>query len=366
MRRVNAATDRRQYGRPAAAYARRMSSVGIIGGGAFGTAMACVVRRSGHDVRLWAREAEVVESINAAHDNRAFLPGVALDPGIRASTELAEVARGADFLLFAVPSQHVRAVATALRPALKVGLPVVSCSKGIERGSCALMPEVLEEALPEATVAVLSGPSFAREIATGLPCGVVLACPDGRAAEEVAHAIGDPAFCVHLSHDVVGAALGGVMKNVVAIGSGIAAGRRLGDNARATIITLGLQESARLGVAKGAHASTFQGLAGAGDLMLTANSVASRNTSLGVALGEGRRLADILAERKVVTEGAFSVEGVAALARRLHVEMPLTEALDAVLNRGMPLAEGMALFVSCMPAMVAGAAKAQRGCRGRR
>ena len=330
---------------------RGMSTVGIIGGGAFGTAMACVVRRSGHEVRLWAREPDVVASINDLHLNRTFLHGVALDPGIRASGELAEVVDGADFVLMAVPAQHMRGVAGALRPALAKGTPVVTCSKGIERGSCALMPEVLADMLPEAVIAVLSGPSFAREIATNLPCGVVLACADWSVAEALARDISNPHFCVHLSDDVAGAALGGVMKNVVAIASGIAHGRRLGENARATIITLGLGEASRLGIAKGAHAATFLGLAGAGDLMLTANSLGSRNTSLGVALGEGRALADILGERRVVTEGAASVEAVAALARTLHVEMPVTQAIDAVLNHGLDLDAAMAQFISRLPAL---------------
>lgn len=330
---------------------RGMSTVGIIGGGAFGTAMACVVRRSGHEVRLWAREPEVVASINDAHVNRTFLHGVALDAAIRAEGDLARVAGGADFILMAVPAQHLRGVAGALRPSLAKGTPVVTCSKGIERGSSALMPEVLADMLPEAVIAVLSGPSFAREIATNLPCGVVLACADWSVAETLGRAISNPHFCVHLSDDVVGAAVGGVMKNVVAIASGIAHGRKLGENARATIVTLGLAETARLGIAKGAHAATFQGLAGAGDLMLTANSLQSRNTSLGVALGEGRALADILGERKVVTEGVASVEAVAALARALHVEMPVTQALDAVLNHGMDLDAAMAQFMARLPAL---------------
>ncbi|MGZ5698886.1 MAG: NAD(P)H-dependent glycerol-3-phosphate dehydrogenase [Usitatibacter sp.] len=326
-----------------------MAQVGIIGGGAFGTAMACVVRRSGHAVTLWAREPEVVAGIEAEGTNASFLPGVRLVAGIRATNDLAEVTRASDFILMAVPAQHMRTIAGAMRPALRRATPVVSCSKGIERESAALMPEVLADMLPEAVVAVLSGPSFAREIAVDLPCGVALACGDWSVGESLAREISNPRFCVHLSDDVAGTAIAGAMKNVISIASGVAHGRKLGENARATLITLGLAEAERLGIVKGARAETFVGLAGAGDFMLTAHSLQSRNTSLGVALGEGRRLADILAERKEVTEGAFSVEAAAMLARRLHVEMPITHALDGLLNRGVALEAAIADLMKHLP-----------------
>jgi len=314
-----------------------MARVGIIGGGAFGTAMACVILRSGHEPVIWAREPEVVAAINGDAVNPLFLGGVPLPPGITATGEIAAATRERDFILMAVPAQHVRAVAATMRPFLAAGTPVVTCSKGIERGTCALMPEVLAETLPGATIAVLSGPSFAREIAAELPCAVTLACADDDVRAGLAREIANPRFCVHPSGDVFGAAIGGVMKNVISIGSGIAAGRKLGENARATLITLGLAEATRLGVAKGAQPDTFLGLSGIGDLMLTANSLQSRNTSLGVALGEGKKRAEVLAARKEVTEGAFSTEAVAALARHLGVEMPITFALDEVLNHGAAL-----------------------------
>lgn len=326
-----------------------MARVGIIGGGAFGTAMACVVRRPGHEVLLWAREPEVVAAINDEGVNTHFLPGVPLVPGIRATGTLAEAVHDRDFILMAVPAQHLRKVAADMRQALRKGTPVVTCSKGIERGSHAFMPEVIAETLPQAVVAVLSGPSFAREIAANLPCGVTLACADLSVGESLARGIANPNFCVHYCEDVIGAAIGGVMKNVIAIASGIAAGRKLGENARATLITMGAAETARLGLAKGAKTATFDGLAGIGDLMLTANSLGSRNTSLGVALGEGKSLAEVLAGRKEVTEGAFSVEAVAALARKLGVNMPITQALDAVLNHGAEVDTGIALLLKHTP-----------------
>ena len=302
---------------------------------------------------IWAREAEeVVDAINREGVNSHFLPDVPLVSGIRATGDLAEAAQGSDIILMAVPAQHVRAVAGQVCASLQPSTPVVSCSKGVERGSCLLMPELLALVLPESVLAVLSGPSFAREIANDLPCGVVLACADAILGEAVARQIASPRFCVHLSDDLIGAAIGGVMKNVISIGSGIVAGRKLGENARATLITLGLAEEMRLGLAKDARLTTFSGLAGIGDLMLTANSLKSRNTSLGVALGEGRRLADVLAERKEVTEGAFSVEAVAALARQLHVDMPITLALDELLNHGLGLDHAMAQIMRQLPPLL--------------
>lgn len=314
-----------------------MAKVGVIGGGAFGTAMACVVRRAGNEVVLWAREPEVVESVNRDRENKVFLKGVPVLDGIVATGNLEAAVRGKDFLLAVVPAQHQRRVATELARFLPPGLPVVNCSKGVERGTCALMPQVLSEALPGAVVAVLSGPSFAKEIAVDLPCGVTLACADREVGERLCKGIGTELFRAYHSYDVIGAAVGGVMKNVISIASGIVAGRKLGENARATLITRGLAEATRLGVAMGAHEDTFLGLAGVGDLMLTANSLQSRNTSLGVAIGEGKRAADVLAARKEVTEGAFSAEAVAELARRHGVEMPIAAMVDALLNHGEDL-----------------------------
>ncbi|MGE0873206.1 MAG: NAD(P)H-dependent glycerol-3-phosphate dehydrogenase [Burkholderiales bacterium] len=319
-----------------------MANIGIIGGGAFGTAMACVVRRSGHDVLLWAREPEVVDSINSAGVNRQFLAGAQLVPGIVATGDLAAATAHAEVLVLAPPAQRMREVTTALRPHLKPGLPVVSCSKGIERGTLALMPEVLAETLPQARIAILSGPSFARELAEDLPCGVALAAADLSLARALATTIANPHFCVHPIDDLIGAAIGGVMKNVIAIASGVAAGRKLGENARATVITLGLTEAVRLGLAKGASRETFDGLAGIGDMMLTANSLHSRNTSFGVALGEGKSAAEVLAGRTVVTEGAASAEGIVALARKLGVDMPISQAVDQVLNHHADLDEMIA------------------------
>jgi glycerol-3-phosphate dehydrogenase (NAD(P)+) len=278
-----------------------------------------------------------------------FLSGVALPAGIRATQDLEAATQDKDFIMMAVPAQHVRAVAGDMAKTLRRLMPVVACSKGMERGSCALMPEVLADMLPEATVAVLSGPSFAREIAADMACGVTLACTDWSVGESLGRQISNPNFCVQLCDDVVGTALGGVMKNVIAIASGIAAGRKLGENARASVITLGFAETIRLGLVKGAKVATFTGLSGIGDFMLTATSLQSRNTSLGVQLGEGRGVAEILAARKEVTEGFHSVEAVAALARQLHLDMPVTQALDAILHHGVALDDAIGQFMSHLP-----------------
>ncbi|MDH4172344.1 MAG: NAD(P)-dependent glycerol-3-phosphate dehydrogenase [Betaproteobacteria bacterium] len=323
-----------------------MARIGVIGGGAFGTAMACVVRRAGHDVVLWALEPEVVEDINRRGRNEHFLAGVPLPAGIRATNDVGEAAAGAAFLLLAPPAQRMRAVAARLAPVLAPGTPVVSCSKGLEQASLALMPEVLAEALPGSPVAVLSGPSFAREVGHDLPCGVALASADAALARRLAPLIATPRFGVQPNDDPVGTAIGGLMKNVVAIASGVLAGRKLGENARATLVTMGLAEATRFGLAKGAKRETFDGLAGIGDMMLTANSMQSRNSSLGFALGEGKTLDEVLAGRKQVFEGAFSAQAVVKTARRLGVDMPVSFAVDALLNHGAALEASVDRLVS--------------------
>ena len=319
-----------------------MARIGIIGAGAFGTALACVMRRSGHDTVIWAREPDIVSAINRNAANPVFLPGIGLASGIRATGDLSAAAASADFLLLAPPAQHMRAVTTQLRAHLKHGTPVVTCSKGIERKTCALMSQVLAETLPGAPVAVLSGPSFAHDIAVDRPAGVTLACTDHSTGERFARAIGTPRFRAYLSDDVIGALLGGVLKNVLAIACGVAMGRKLGESARATLFARGLAEMASLGVAMGARLDTFMGLSGAGDLDLSCNSPSSRNTSLGIALGEGRKLEDILRERVTVQEGVHSAESVAALAQRHGVDMPIVAAVDQVLNHGSDVDQAIA------------------------
>jgi len=313
-----------------------MATIGIIGAGAWGTALAQLSRDSGNDVVIQAHEPEVAEAINRDHENPVFLPGVALDPAIRAVGDPVEAA-DADLVLLAVPAQHLRAVASRAAPAFRSGVPAIICAKGIEAGTGALMSEVVADALPAATVAVLSGPTFAAEVARGLPTALTFACADPEARAAVPAEIGTPRFRLYSTDDVIGVEIGGAVKNVLAIACGIVAGRKLGDNARAALVTRGLAEIARLANAKGARPETVMGLSGLGDLVLTCNAMQSRNFSLGVALGEGASLADVLAKRTSVAEGVHTAASVVALADRLGIEMPISTAVDAVLNRGADL-----------------------------
>ena len=309
-----------------------MKRIGIIGAGAWGTALALVARRAGLDVIVQAHEPEVAEAINGGHENPLFLPGVALDEAIRATTDMTEAAAGVDALLLAVPAKFLRAVLGSLVGGVDVGVPAVICAKGIEQETSALMSEIAAEVLPETPVAVLSGPTFAAEVAAGLPVAVTLASADEAIGAGISEALGSPRFRIYRSDDLIGAQIGGAVKNVLAIGCGIVQGRGLGDNARAALITRGLTEIVRLGAAKGAKAETLMGLSGVGDLTLTCNAMQSRNFSLGVALGEGRPLADILGARTSVAEGVFSAASVSDLARRLDVDMPISLAVDGILN----------------------------------
>ena len=306
-------------------------TIGIIGAGAWGTALACSTRRAGRSVVLQAHEPDVSESINRDHENTLFLPGVTLDADIKATTSLADIA-ACDAVLLVAPAQFMRAVTSELASLMRSGVPAVICAKGIELNTGALMSEVCAETLPQTPLAVLSGPTFAREVADGRPTAVTLACPDSALGKDLCLALGTPHFRVYRSLDLVGAEIGGAVKNVLAIACGIVEGRQLGDNARAALITRGLSEIFRLAVAKGGDPETVSGLAGLGDLTLTCNAMQSRNFSLGVALGEGRSLDDVLGERSSVAEGVHSAGAVTDLARTLGIETPICTAIDGILN----------------------------------
>lgn len=310
-----------------------MDRINVIGAGAWGTALAQVTRRAGRAVTLWAREPEVAGTVNATHENSLFLPGIKLDPAINATTDLAEAAN-ADAVLLVVPAQYLRATCEALAPALGRDVPVVVCAKGIEIATGALMNEVAEAALPGRPLAVLSGPTFAIEVAREQPTAVTLASGDRVLGARLVAALGTPRFRPYQGDDVVGAEIGGAVKNVLAIACGIVEGRGLGDNARAALITRGLVEMARLCVAKGGRPETLMGLSGIGDLTLTCNAMQSRNFSLGAALGQGRSLADVLGTRRSVAEGVDTAAAVTALARRLGLDMPICSAVDAIVNSG--------------------------------
>ena len=308
-----------------------METVGIVGAGAWGTALAQVAASGGRRVTLWAFEAEVVAGIARDRINAAFLPDVALHPAIAPSTDLAAAAACA-VVLIVTPAQHVRATLRQLAPHLAPGKPVVMCAKGIERGTLALMTDVLAKEVPHARAAVLSGPGFARDVARGLPTATTIACADDALGRALVATLGQATFRPYLTDDLIGAEIGGAVKNVIAIACGIAEGRGLGDGARAALITRGFAELSRLGRAMGARQDTLNGLCGLGDLVLTCASQTSRNTSLGAALASGRSATAVLAERTSVAEGAASAPAVMALAARHGIDMPICAAVDAVVD----------------------------------
>ena len=308
-----------------------MQRIGVIGAGAWGTALALAARQAGRQVTLWARRPALAEDVARRQENQAYLPGVRLDPEIRLTSNLAE-AVDADALLLVTPAQHLRAVLQEAKSLLRSDMPVVICAKGIELETGRLLTDVVDGALPGRPLAVLSGPTFAAEVARGLPTAVTLAAADETVGQALVSALGTPSFRPYLSDDLMGVQVGGAVKNVVAIACGIVAGRSLGDNARAALLTRGLAEIARLALALGARRETLMGLSGLGDLTLTCNAAQSRNFSLGLELGRGRPLAEILAGRRMVTEGVSTTPAVLALAARHGIEMPIVAAVAEILK----------------------------------
>ena len=305
--------------------------VGIIGGGAWGTALAQAMRRAGRDVVLWAREPEVVAAINARHVNEAFLPGVPLDKGIRATAKLSDVA-ACDALLLVAPAQHVRAVAPELKPSLRTGQPVVMCAKGIEQATGQMMGDVLAAELPQIIPAVLSGPSFAADVGRGLPAALTIACADEAAGQLLAERLGSAMFRLYWTNDLVGVELGGAVKNVLAIAAGIVDGQGLGASAHAALVTRGFAEMRRLGKVLGARPETLIGLSGLGDLILTCGSPQSRNMSLGRALGRGETLTQALAGKLAVTEGVYTAAAVRRIADDKSIDMPICAAVCDIID----------------------------------
>jgi glycerol-3-phosphate dehydrogenase (NAD(P)+) len=302
--------------------------IGVIGGGAWGTALAQVTASGGKKVLLWAREPEVVDGINRHHENGPFLAGIPLSPSIRATGELAELKR-CDALLVVTPAQHTRSILSATDLG---GRPLILCAKGMEEATTKLMHDVAREEQPDSPVAVLSGPTFAHEVAAGLPAAVTLAVSDRAVGDAIRARLARPFFRPYLSDDVVGAEIGGAVKNVLAIACGVVEGRGLGQNARAALISRGFAEMTRFGLARGARAETLAGLSGLGDLVLTCSSTNSRNFSLGKGLGEGGVAADLLADRRTVAEGAYTAPVLKRAADEAGVDMPIVEAVCALLS----------------------------------
>lgn len=307
--------------------------IGVIGGGAWGTALAQLSAKAGSKVILWAREKKVVKKINEEHENEMFLKGVELSNNVRATTNLADMVDN-EFIFIAVPAQFVRSVLKEVKKYLSDGVILVLCAKGIEQSSGKLMTEVVSEIMPKSPLVVLSGPTFAREVALGLPSAVTIASKYQQITKRLLGVIGQPTFRPYVSRDIVGAEIGGALKNVFAIACGITTGRKMGDNARAALITRSLSEMVRYGESYGAERSTMMGLCGLGDLILTCSSTQSRNLSLGIALGEGKTIEDLMTNRLTVAEGYYTSSVLAKISQDKNIDMPIVMAVNDILHEG--------------------------------
>jgi glycerol-3-phosphate dehydrogenase (NAD(P)+) len=330
---------------------RRCEQVSVIGAGAWGTAIASLLAKRS-PVKVWALEAEVADAINGRHDNPRYLPGVALPPGLQATTDIESALAGAGAVLMAVPAQHFRSVLERARPHIGPATPFLTLTKGIEHGSLLRMSEVarvvLDDHAPD-LVGVLSGPNIAREVATGQPAATVVALRDEPSAVELQRALMCPTLRIYTNPDVVGCEVGGAVKNVIALAAGMASGLGYGDNTLAALVTRGLAELTRLGVALGGQPLTFLGLAGIGDLVVTCNSRSSRNRHVGEELGRGRRLDTIISEMTAVAEGVRSCGPVLELARRAEVELPICEQVGRVLDGSASAADAVGALLHREP-----------------
>ena len=313
-------------------------NVAVIGAGSWGTALAGLLAGKGFPVQLWVHDPGKAQAIETTRENAVYLPGIRLPPSLHATASLEGALAGAELVLEVVPSHAVRDVMTRAAPLLKAGVPIVAASKGIENGTLLTMTEVLEDVLPtdlHPYLCVLSGPSFAREVGLGLPTAVSVASRWERVAKKVQAAFSTPTFRVYTSLDVMGVELGGAMKNVIALAAGIAEGLGLGSNSRAALITRGLSEISRLAVKKGANPLTVSGLSGMGDLVLTCTGQLSRNRAVGIELGKGRKLDDVLGEMKMVAEGVKNARSTHDLARKLEVDLPICETVYRILYENL-------------------------------
>lgn len=316
-----------------------MRKVGVIGAGAWGTAIAQSLARNNLDVSLWARESEVVEDINNNRINSIFLPGIKLSDKIIATDSLSKVV-DSEALMIVTPAQYVRRTLEAIKGFITHDYPVVICAKGIEQQTGMLMSQIAKETIPDAAIAIMTGPTFADEVAKGLPAAVTLACNDKDIMYQLSEGLSGKTFRIYGSEDIIGAQLGGAIKNVIAIASGVVYGKNMGESAKAALITRGLAEVGRLASAMGAKKETLMGMCGMGDLMLTCSSMKSRNFSLGVEIGQGRSLAEIMNDRKnKVTEGVYTAEALTVLAKKNAVEMPISRAVHSLVSEQMPVDE---------------------------
>jgi glycerol-3-phosphate dehydrogenase (NAD(P)+) len=315
--------------------------IAVLGAGSWGTTLANLLAGTGQDVCIWAYEPEVVEAINSSHLNPVFLPDSPLAPSLRAVGDASEAVKGAELIVSVAPSHALRSVLRRVRESVPMGTIVVSATKGLETDTLALMSDVIAAELPQARLAVISGPSFAKEVYEGRPTAVVASSADPVVAEAVQAAFATPRFRVYTNSDVIGVELGGALKNVIAIATGVLDGLGLGNNARAALLTRGLAEITRLGVAHGADPLTFAGLAGMGDLVLTATGDLSRNRQLGMALARGETYEAYRARHRTVAEGANAAMAATALGKQLGVELPISAEVAAVLFEGQSPAEAI-------------------------
>lgn len=307
-----------------------MHTIGVIGAGAWGTALAQVLTLAGKSVTLWAREAEVATAIAQRHENPAFLPGVSLSPSLRVTADLMAAA-SSDILLITTPAQHVRATLNEIKELLVPGRPVVLCAKGVEIDTGLLLSEVAKQVAPGADIAVLTGPTFAAEIARGLPSAVTIAGKK-ETTKMIVSALKNKTLRLYSTDDLIGAQIGGAVKNVIAIACGVVHGKGLGESARAALVTRGLAEMSRLAAAMGAKKETLMGMCGVGDMILTCSSMQSRNFSLGAALGQGKNTTEILKQRSAVTEGVHTAKALKVMARTCAVDMPISSAVYELLH----------------------------------
>jgi glycerol-3-phosphate dehydrogenase (NAD(P)+) len=318
-------------------------TVGVIGGGAWGTTLAILANRVGNDVTFCTRNENVIESIRERRVNEIYLPDVFLDPSIKVTSQLAEVCH-TDMLIIALPAQYFRPLCIAITDLVRPDVPVVICSKGIERGSLAFMSEIAFNLLPKNPVAVLSGPNFAREAAEGKSTATTIACTKKEVGEQIIDTLGGKHFRPYYTADLLGTQIGGAVKNVIAIACGIALGMGLGENARAAVMTRGLTEMARLAVAKGGNVETLMGLSGLGDLSLSCSSLQSRNMALGYAIGQGKAVSAMLSDSAHgLTEGVATAESVSELASKMGVSMPISQMVHQVLSSDVDV--GMAISI---------------------
>tara|TARA_B100001121_G_C18600042_1_gene579061 strand:- start:100 stop:1104 length:1005 start_codon:yes stop_codon:yes gene_type:complete len=313
-------------------------NISIVGAGAWGTALAELISRQGHQINLWAKESSVVHSINASHENNIFLPNVRLSDLIVAFNNIEQITN-CDLLLVVSPAQYTRETLLEVSKTLKSDTPIILCSKGIEISTLSLMSQIAESIFPDNPIAVLSGPSFAIDVVNNKPTAVTLACKDINVGKNIAESINLSSFRPYISEDVIGAQIGGATKNVIAIAAGVVEGQRMGDSARAATIARGFSEIKRLAISMGGKEETLAGLSGMGDLLLTCNSKNSRNYSLGIKLGEGQSIEEATNGLSTIAEGMYSAKAITKLAVQNKIDMPITLAVNDLIEKKYSVTE---------------------------